>query len=133
MIWHIIKCNISFPYQPTCIFPTTNLRHLKLWEEYFLRHDSSLLGTQDFCRVSETRFRQNSHRPVSTHNNLCCIIDICISLSFLSFFPLFLSSPSLLSVSLPFLSLSSFSSLASPPSLSPLPLFYFIFYLSFPC
>ena len=51
------------PPQP--IFPTSNQRHLKLWEEYFLRHDSSSLTSHSWRRDVDPRDRQSAVAVVS--------------------------------------------------------------------
>ena len=78
----VCVCVWSFSLQPTCIFPSSNLRHLKLWEEYFLRYDNSQAENQTYRREStETKVKLNSHQSVrngSVSGCVCVYAYVCM-------------------------------------------------------
>ena len=62
------------------IIPTTNLRHLKLWEEYFLRHDSSSITSHGWRRGSLSKDSQNAPMVVSVYAYMyiCMCVGVCV-------------------------------------------------------
>ena len=60
------------------IISTTNLRHLKLWEEYFLRHDSSSITSHGWRQGSVSKDRQNAPMVVSVCVHVCMCVGVCV-------------------------------------------------------